>query len=61
VAQNPDCEDRERLEERFQRLETIKAPQKSIISSCPKRRQAMLAQPQVALLRYPHHIEGTRT
>jgi hypothetical protein len=52
------CGDREELERRFQRLETIKAPQKAIIYSCKKWQEAVLEQLKAALLRYPHHIEG---
>src|SRR5581483_7955494 len=50
--------DRQELERRFQRLETIKAPQKVIIYSCVKWQEAVLEQLQAALLRYPHHITG---
>jgi hypothetical protein len=50
--------DRSELEARFQRLETIKAPQKAIIYSCAKWQDAVLEQLAAALLRYPHHIEG---
>ncbi len=50
--------DREELEQRFQRLETIKAPQKVIIYSCTRWQEAVLEQLEAALLRYPHHIEG---
>ena len=50
--------DRQELERRFQVLETIKAPQKTIIYSCAKWQDAVLEQLGAALLRYPHHIEG---
>lgn len=50
--------DRDELEARFQRLETIKAPQKAIIYSCARWQDAVLDQLEAALLRYPHHIEG---
>jgi hypothetical protein len=50
--------DRQELERRFQTLETIKAPQKTIIYSCAKWQDAVLEQLGAALLRYPHHIEG---
>jgi hypothetical protein len=50
--------DRQELERRFQILETIKAPQKTIIYSCAKWQDAVLEQLGAALLRYPHHIEG---
>jgi len=50
--------DRQELDRRFQTLETIKAPQKAIIYSCAKWRDAVLEQLGAALLRYPHHIEG---
>jgi hypothetical protein len=50
--------DRQELDRRFQTLETIKAPQKAIIYSCAKWRDAVLEQFGAALLRYPHHIEG---
>ncbi len=50
--------DREELEARFLRLETIKAPQKAILYSCTKWQAEVLEQLEAALLRYPHHIEG---
>jgi hypothetical protein len=49
---------RDELDRRFQMLETIKAPQKTIIYSCTKWQDAVLEQLEAALLRYPHHIEG---
>ena len=50
--------DRQELERRFQSLETIKSPLKTIIYSCVKWQDAVLEQLGAALLRYPHHIEG---
>lgn len=49
---------RDDLENSFQRLERIKAPQKVIIYSCARWHEAVLDQLSAALLRYPHHIEG---
>jgi hypothetical protein len=50
--------DRQELERRFQSLEIIKSPLKTIIYSCVKWQDAVLEQLGAALLRYPHHIEG---
>jgi hypothetical protein len=50
--------DREELEHRFQRLESIKAPQKAVLFSCSRWQDAVMEQLGAALLRYPHHIEG---
>lgn len=49
---------RDDLENSFQQLERIKAPQKIIIYSCARWHEAVLDQLSAALLRYPHHIEG---
>ena len=49
---------RDDLEHRFQKLETIKSPQKTILYSCARWQDAVLEQLESALLRYPHHLQG---
>lgn len=51
---------RDDLENSFQKLERIKAPQKMIIYTCARWQEAVLDQLTAALLRYPHHIAGER-
>lgn len=50
--------DREDLEQSFQALEALKAPQKVIVYTCSRWHHAVLEQLAGALQRYPDHIEG---
>lgn len=50
--------DRDSLERRLQKFESLKARQKLFIYTCSRWQDAVLEQISAALLRYPFHVEG---